>query len=211
MGGVNMLLYLLYACVHFTGKHSPQAGKTQCVESAIFFSAAECRKSLPQRPDKPQKGEGGVNWLECDTTQADSWIPAEANDAGNHLYKAQAAASDVGALTALLAPMSAEARAALRAGELKGRFERTFQGPGSLSFFLVGTGSSMTAYAVTNLDDFQFADMATDVSSAAAATAASKEDIDMSSIAENAGVELSYHTETSRRAMPPPGGMRSDP
>ena len=30
-------------------------------------------------------------------------------------------------------------------------------------------------------------------------------------IAEDAGVELSYHTEMSQRAMPPPGGMRSDP
>jgi hypothetical protein len=197
--------------MHFTGKHAPQAGKTQCVESEIFFRAAECKKALPQRPEKPRKAEGGVSWLECDTTPGDSWIPAEANDAGNQLYKAQASASDATALVALLAPMTADARAALGTGGLKGRFERTFQGPGDLSFFIVGSGSSVTAYAVTNLDDFQFADMATDVSSSAAATAATKEDLDLLSIAENAGVELSYHTESSRRATPPPGGMRSEP
>ncbi|MFZ0499994.1 MAG: hypothetical protein WAU49_08300 [Steroidobacteraceae bacterium] len=206
-----MLLYVLYACVHFTGKHVPQKGKTQCVESAIFFRAEACKRGLPKRPDKPQKIDYGVNWLECDVTKADSWIPAEASDAGNRLYKAQAGASDATALAALLAPLTPQARAALGPGDLKGRFERTFQGPGSLSFFVVGTGSSVIAYAVTNLDDFQFADMATDVSSSAAAMAATKEDPDFSSIAENAGVELSYHTEMSRRAMPPPGGMRSEP
>lgn len=210
MGG-PMLLYVLYACMHFTGKHAPQSGKTQCVESEIFFRAQECRKSLPPKPDRPQKIKGGLNWVECDSTQAESWIPAEANDAGNHLYKAQAAASDASGLTSLLAPMGEDAQTALHAGQLKGRFERTFQGPDGLSFFVVGTGSSVTAYAVTNLDDFQFTDMATDVSSAAAATAASKEDIDMSTIAEDAGVELSYHTEISHRPLPPAGGMRSDP
>ncbi len=206
-----MLLYVLYACVHFTGKHAPQAGETQCVESGMFFRAEECRKELPQRPDKPQKTKGGVSWQECAATTADSWIPAAAADAGTRLYKAQADASDASALAALLAPLTPEARAALGSGGLRGRFERTFQGPGNLSFFIVGTGSSVVAYAVTNLDDFQFADMATDVSSAAAAMASSKEDLDLSSIAENAGVELSYQTETSRRAMPPPGGMRSEP
>lgn len=206
-----MLLYALYACVHFTGKHAAQAGKTQCVESGMFFSAEECRKELPPRPDKPHKIEGGVGWQECVATTADSWIPAAASDAGNRLYKAQADASDASALAALLAPMTPEARAALGSGGLRGRFERTFQGPGNLSFFLVGAGSSVVAYAVTNLDDFQFADMATDVSSAAAAMASSKEDLDLSTIAEDAGVELSYQTETSRRAMPPPGGMRSEP
>jgi hypothetical protein len=206
-----MLLYVLYACVHFTGKHAPQAGKTQCVESGIFFQANECRKELPKRPDKPQKIEYGVSWLECDATKADSWIPAEASDAGNRLYKAQAGASDASALAALLAPLTPQARAALGPGDLKGRFERTFQGPGRLSFFIVGTGSSVIAYAVTNLDDFQFADMATDVSSSAAVMATTKEDLDLSSIAEQAGVELSYHTEMSRRAKPPPGGMQAGP
>jgi hypothetical protein len=207
-----MLLYVLYACVHFTGKHSPQAGQTQCVESERFFSAAECRKELPARPDKPQKVPGsGVGWQECAATQAASWIPADASDAGTRLYKAEASASDASAMTALLAPLTPDARAALGQGNLRGRFERTFQGPGSLSFFIVGTGASVVAYAVTNLDDFQFADMATDVSSAAAAVASSKEDLDMSTIAEDAGVELSYRTETSRRPLPPPGGMRSEP
>jgi hypothetical protein len=210
VGGVAMLLYVLYACVHFTGKHSPQAGQTQCVESGRFFSAGECRKQLPARPDKPLKIQGGVSWQECAATKADSWIPAAASDAGTRLYKAQASASDAGALAALLAPLTPEARASLRQG-LKGRFERTFQGPGSLSFFIVGTGSSVVAYAVANLDDFQYTDMATDVSSAAAAMASSKEDLDLSTIAEDAGVELTYGTETSRRAMPPPGGMRTEP
>jgi hypothetical protein len=200
-----MLLYVLYACMHFTGKHAAQSGQTQCVESERFFRAEDCRKELPKRPDKPQKISGGVNWLECDAKQAASWIPAEASDAGNSVYKAEAGASDASALAALLAPLTPEARAAL--GSARGRFERTFQGPGSLSFFIVGTGSTVIAYAVANLDDFQFSDMATDVSSSAAAMAATKEDLDLSTIAENAGVELSYHTEMSRRATPPPGGM----
>jgi hypothetical protein len=206
-----MLLYVLYACVHFTGRHSPQAGQTQCVESGRFFRADECRKELPARPDKTQKTHTGVGWQECVATHAASWLPADASDAGTRLYKAQANASDASALTALLAPLTPEARAALGHGNLRGRFERTFQGPGSLSFFIVGTGSAVVAYAVTNLDDFQFADMATDVSSAAAAMASSKEDLDMSTIAEDAGVELNYRTETSSRALPPPGGMRSEP
>jgi hypothetical protein len=206
-----MLLYVLYACVHFTGRHAPQAGKTQCVESQIFFNAEQCKRELPKRADKPQKTEYGKSWLECDATKADSWIPADANGSGNRLYKAQASASDASALAALLAPLTPQARATLEPGDLKGRFERTFQGPGRLSFFIVGTGSSVIAYAVTNLDDFQFADMATDVSSSTAAMASEKEDLDISAIAEEAGVDLSYHTEMSRRALPPPGGMGSEP
>jgi hypothetical protein len=206
-----MLLYLLYACVHFTGKHAPQAGKTQCVESAVFFNAKECRRQLPKRADKPQKTDLGKSWLECDETKADSWIPAEASGSGNRFYKAQASASDASGLTALLAPLTPQARAALAPGDLKGRFERTFQGPGRLSFFIVGTGTSVIGYAVTNLDDFQFADMATDVSSSAAAMATTQEDLDFSSMAQDAGIELSYHTETSRLATPPPGGVRSGP
>jgi hypothetical protein len=205
-----MLLYVLYACVHF-GKHAPQAGQTQCVESGTYFRVEDCRKELPARPDKPQKMQAGLGWQECVATQGASWIPADASDAGTRLYKGEASASDASGLAALLAPLTPEARAALGQGNLKGRFERTFQGPGSLSFFIVGTGASVVAYAVTNLDDFQFADMATDVSSAAAAMASSKEDLDMSTIAEDAGVELNYRTETSRRPLPPPGGMRSEP
>lgn len=206
-----MLLYVLYACVHFTGRHAPQAGQTRCVESQIFFGAAQCRAELPKRPDKPRKTEYGKSWLECDETTADSWIPADAGSSGNRLYKARAVVSDASALAALLAPLTAQARATLASGGLQGRFARTFQGPGRLSFFIVGSGDSVTAYAVTNLDDFQFADMAADVSSAAAATASDKEALDFATIAEDAGVELGYQTETSRRAAPPPGGMRTKP
>jgi hypothetical protein len=206
-----MLLYVLYACVHFTGKHAPQAGKTQCVESARFFDAKDCKRQLPKRPDKPQKSAAGKSWVECDATQADSWIPADANGAGNRFYKAQAGASDASAITALLAPLTLQARAQLGPDDLKGRFERTFQGPGRLSFFIVGTGTSVIAYAVTNLDDFQFSDMATDVSSSAAAMATTQEDLDFSSIAETAGVELSYQTRLSKLATPPPEGMRTAP
>jgi hypothetical protein len=206
-----MLLYVLYACVHFTGKHAPQAGKTQCVESGMFFNAKDCKRQLPKRPDKPHKSAAGKSWVECDTTKADSWIPPDAGGAGNRFYKAQASASDASALAALLAPLTPQARTQLGPDDLKGRFERTFQGPGRLSFFIVGTGSSVFGYAVTNLDDFQFADMATDVSSSAAAMATTQEDLDFSSIAENAGVELSYHTEMSQLATPPPGGMRTAP
>ncbi|HUN70853.1 MAG TPA: hypothetical protein VMU52_00985 [Steroidobacteraceae bacterium] len=204
-------LYVLYACVHFAGKHVPQAGKTQCVESQVFFNAGQCRRQLPKRPDKAQKTDYGRSWLECDATTADSWIPAaEANESGNRMYKAIAAVSDAGALAALLAPLAPQERAALAPGDFKGRLERSFQGPGRLSFFIIGTGSRVLAVAVTNLDDFQFADFATDVSSSAAAMTGD-EDLDFSTIAEDAGIQLSYHTEMSRRDKPPPGGMRAEP
>lgn len=201
-------LYVLYACVHF-GKHVPQAGKTQCVESQVFFNVGECRSQLPKGRHLTQKTEYGLSWRECDETKADSWIFGDASGSGNQTYKAIASASDASALAALLAPLTPQARATLAPGDFKGRFERSFQGPGRLSFFIVGTGSSVLAFAVTNLDDFQFADMATDVSSAAAAM--SEEDFDFAAIAENAGVQLSYHTEMSQRALPPPGGVLAAP
>ncbi|MDE2051273.1 MAG: hypothetical protein KGJ72_09660, partial [Gammaproteobacteria bacterium] len=65
-------------------------------------------------------------------------------------------------------------------------------------------------FAVTHLDDFQFADMAADFSSASEGMAAGK-DLDFETMAENAGIELSYHTKTSQRAGPPPGGVESGP
>ena len=76
-------LYVLYACVHFTGKHVPQAGKTQCVESQVFFNAGQCKSQLPKGRHLPQKTEDGLSWLECDETKADSWIFGEASGAGN--------------------------------------------------------------------------------------------------------------------------------
>lgn len=203
-------LYVLYACVHFAGKHVPQAGKTQCVESQVFFQAAQCKSQLPKGRHLTQKTEYGLSWHECDETKADSWIFGDAGGSGNQSYKAIASVSDAGALASLLAPLSAQARATLAPGDFKGKFERSFQGPGRLSFFLVGTGGSVLAFAVTNLDDFQFADMATDVSSSAAAMRG-EDDFDFAAIAENAGVQLRYHTEMSQRPMPPPGGMLAEP
>jgi hypothetical protein len=203
-------LYVLYACVHFAGKHVPQAGKTQCVESQVFFDAGQCKSQLPKGRHLTQKTEYGLSWHECDETQADSWLFGAASGAGNQSYKAIASASDASALAALLAPLTAQARATLAPGDFTGRFARSFQGPGRLSFFVVGTGASVLAFAVTNLDDFQFADMAADVSSSAAAMT-SGDDLDFAAIAENAGVQLSYHTEMSQRALPPPGGMLAQP
>lgn len=209
----NMLhLYLLYACMHLAAdKHTGQAASTRCDESEAFFQAEPCKKELPKKADRARKVSQYVwTWLECQDTQADSWIPADATDRGNRLYKAQASVSDEKALAALLAPLTAQARATLAPRDLEHPFQRTFQGPGNLSFFIVGTGSSVTAYAVTNLDDFQFTDMATDVSSAAAAMTLEK-DLNFKTIAEDAGVELSHHTETSQRALPPPGGIAAEP
>jgi hypothetical protein len=206
-------LYVLYACVHLiAGKHSHEASKTQCVEGQVFFHAEECKKRVPKKGGGvTQKSRHSVSWLECKETRADSWIPADATDSGTRLYKAEASVSDQSALAALLAPLSPQARATLKPGDFTGRFERTFQGPGNLSFFIVGTGSSVFAYAVSNLDDFQFTDMATDMSSSSAAMATTEEDLDVASMAQDAGVQLSYHTETSQRAMPPPGGVETEP
>ena len=205
-------LYVLYACMHLAAdKRTGQAAGTRCDESEVFFQAEMCKKELPKKADRPTKVSKYVwTWLECQDTQADSWIPADAGDRGNRLYEAQASVSDENGLTSLLSPLTAQARAALTPHDLKRPFQRTFQGPGNLSFFIVGTGSSVTAFAVTNLDDFQFTDMATDVSSAAAAMTLEK-DLDFKTVAEDAGVELSHHTETSHRTMPPPAGMTTEP
>lgn len=150
------------------------------------------------------------SWFECKETRADSWIGADASDPGTRMYKAEADVSDESALSALLAPLSSKARATLKSGDLKSQFERAFQGPGILSFFVVGTGSRLIVYAVSHLDDFQFADMAADVSSSSEDMATEK-DLDVETMAENAGVKLSYHTEMLQRTIPPPGGVEAGP
>lgn len=197
-------LYVLYACVHLNAaRHAAGAGTTRCVERQVFFHAEECRKALPKPGGLTAKTRKSRSWLECKATAADSWIAADAAGQGSRLYEAQAGAADADALAALLAPLSPQARARLRPVDFKHAFERAFQGPGRLSFFVVGTGSSVTVFAVTDLDDFQFAGMAADVSSASE----SPTDLDFAAIAEDAGVELSYPSEMSQRAMPPPGGV----
>ena len=204
-------LYVLYACLHLNaGKHAPKAGTTQCVEKQIFFGADDCKKELPKGGGLTAHTRHERTWLECKITAADSWIPAEANSGGSRVYEAQAAASDQGAMTALLAPLTPQARAALQQADFKQAFQRAFQGPGRLSFFILGTGSSVIAFAVTNLDDFQFAQMAADVSSSTDPMTTEKE-VDFDTIAENAGVTLSHHTETSPRDMPPPGNVEAGP
>jgi len=206
-----MLLSVLYACVHLSaGKPAPQADKTQCVEAQIYFQVDECKSELATGAGRAQRRKHARSWLECQETRADSWIPAEASEPGSRVYKAAADVSDENALTALLAPLPPQAHAALAAGDLKGPFERAFQGPGNLSFFVVATGARLTVFAVTHLDDFQFADMAADFSSASEGMTAGK-DLDIETMAEDAGIELSYHTETSQRAGPPPGGVESVP
>lgn len=204
-------LYVLYACLHMNaGRHAPKTGTTQCVEKQIFFGADDCRKELPKGGGLTAHNRHERTWLECRITAADSWIPAEASGGSSRVYEAQAGASDQGALAALLAPLSAQARAALRQADFKQAFQRSFQGPGRLSFFIVGTGASVIAFAVTNLDDFQFAQMAADLSSSTDPMTTEKE-VDLDTIAENAGVTLSHHTQASQRDMPPPGNVETGP
>jgi hypothetical protein len=109
-----------------------------------------------------------------------------------------------------LAPLSPDARATLRPADFKQAFERTFQGPGRLSFFVVGTGSSVLAFAVTNLDDFQFAQMAADFSSSSDPMTTEKA-LDFDTVAEDAGVTLKHHMEMLQRDMPPPGNVATSP
>lgn len=204
-------LYLLYACVYMNpGKSASKAASTGCVEQQVFLDADQCKKELPKPGKLTEHSRHERKWSECKETTADSWLPPEANDRGYRLYKLQVSADDASALATLLAPLSAEERASLRPDEFKRSFQRSFQGPGSRSFFIVGTGSKVTAFAVTGLNDFQFTDVATDVSSSAAAMHGD-DDLDFETIAEAAGVELTYQTETSQRDMPPPGGIDTGP
>lgn len=201
-------LYVLYACVYVNaGKSAPRAPPTHCVEQQIFLDPDQCRKELPKGGRLTERGRHERAWSECKDTQADSWIPPQENERGNRLYKLTVDASDARALATLLAPLAPEARRALAPGDFKRPFEKAFQGPGALSFFIVGTGSRVIAFALTNLNDFQFTDVATDVSSSAATM--KYRDLDFETIAEDAGIELSYHTETSSRDMPPPGGIEA--
>ena len=204
-------LYVLYACLHLNaGKHAPEAGTTQCVEKQIFFRADDCKANLPKGGGLSAHSRHERSWLECRGTPADSWIAAEASGGGNWLYEAQADASDERSLDALLAPLSPDARATLRQADFKQAFERNFQGPGRLSFFIVGTGAAVLAFAVSNLDDFQFAQMAADVSSSSDPMTTEK-GLDFDTIAEDAGVTLRHHTETLQRDMPPPGNIETGP
>jgi hypothetical protein len=202
-------LFVLYGCMHLTA-HNPasEAGRTRCVEAQVYFRADQCRKNLPKAGGLTEKSRHSRSWFECDESTAESWIPADAKGGANLAYKAEVGASDAQALTELLAPLAPQARATLTPEELKSSFQKAFQGPGRWSFFIVGNGSTVTAFAVTNLDDFQFTDIATDVSSSATAATGG---LDFETMAEDAGITLSYHTEFSRRAMPPPGGMLRAP
>lgn len=204
-------LYVLYACVYFTSKNpAPRAGQTRCVEKQVFFDADQCKREIPKPGRLTDKSRHSRSWLECEETRADSWIPADANAPGTHLYEASASVSDANAMAALLAPLSPQARATLGPGDLEHSFGRAFEGPGSFSFFVVGTGSKVIAFAVTHLDDFQFAQVAADVSSSSQDMKTDK-DLDFATIAEDAGIKLSYHSEMPRRDMPPPGGMEAEP
>lgn len=204
-------LYVLYACVHLgAAKPAVPEARTRCVEAQVYFQADRCRKALPNGGGLMEHSKRSQSWFECKETRADSWIGADASDPGTRMYKAEADVSDESALSALLAPLSSKTRATLKSGDLKSQFERAFQGPGILSFFVVGTGSRLIVYAVSHLDDFQFADMAADVSSSSGDMAAEK-DLDVETMAEDAGVKLSYHTEMLQRTMPPPGGVEAGP
>lgn len=204
-------LYVLYACLHLNaGRHASRTATTQCTERRTFFSADECRRELPKGGGLTAHSRHARSWLECKAAEGHAWIPGDADVSGSWLYEAQARASDENALAALLAPLSPQARATLRPADLKQPFQRTFQGPGRVSFFIVGNGSTVVVFAVTNLDDFQFAQMSADVSSLSDPMA-SATGLDFDTIAEDAGVTLSRHTEASQRSMPPPGGMETGP
>ncbi len=204
-------LYVLYACVHFTSRNPPpRAGETQCIERQVYFHADACRSELPEGGGLTQKSRYALGWLECMAIKADSWIPAESNAPGSRLYQAEASVSDPPALFALLAPLSPEARATLGPGDLKRPFQKALQGPDDLSFFVVGTGTEVIVFAVTHLDDFQFAQVAADVSSSSEGIKTAK-DLDFATIAEDAGVKLTHRTLLSHRPMPPPGGMEAEP
>jgi hypothetical protein len=204
-------LYVLYACVHLiAGKHSHGQSGTLCTEGQIFFHVDDCRMELPKKADGVvEKNRHELSWLECRETRADSWLPA-GDDQGHRVYKVTASASDGRALAALLAPLSLQARATFAPGDFKRPFQRAFQGPGSWSFFIVGAGPSVIAFAVSNLDDFQFADLAADVSSSSA-DATNEVGLDFASAAQDAGIALSYHREMSKRDVPPRGGIESAP
>src|SRR6185312_9081967 len=145
---VMLHLYVLYTCVHLNAaKHASGPGTTRCVERQVFFHADECRKALPKPGALTEKTRESRSWLECKATAADSWIAADASGPENRLYEAHAGVADADALSALLAPLSAQARATLEAAGFKHAFGKAFQGPGRLSFFVVGSGSSVTVFA----------------------------------------------------------------
>ncbi len=176
---------------------------TRCVETQIFFKADACRGNLPVRGGLTGKSKDARSWLECQVANAQSWVPARRSRSAIEVYKAQARIADTRSLSELLAPLSNRARAALGAAALARPLVATDQGPGDLSFFLIGDGQTVVVFAVTNLSGFQFADLAADISS----SQESNEGLNFDSLAEFAGVDLSYPTQLSHRATPPPGGM----
>lgn len=202
-------LYVLYACVYVNaGKSAHRAPATHCVEQQIFLDPDRCKKELPKGGRLTERTRHERAWSECKDTQASSWISTHESDRGISVYKLTVDASDAKALDVLLAPLSPEARRTLVPDDFKRPFVKAFQGPGDLSFFIVGTGSRVIAFALTNLNDFQFTDVATDVSSSAATMKYG--DLDFETIAEDAGIELSHHTEMSSRDAPPPGGIEAE-
>ena len=201
-------LYTLYACLHFTrGAPDHQAGLTRCVDAEIFFRLDSCKGNLPEKGGVVRKGKYQRGWLECRVTEARSWVPTKTHNGVIEVYKAQARATDSKALSALLAPLSARARAALHGAALTRPFVTTDEGPGNRSFFIIGDGDRIIVFAVTNLSGFQFADIAADISS----SQESNQGLNFESLAKFAGVKLSYPVRISHRAMPPPGGVESAP
>lgn len=180
---------------------------TRCMETQIFFRADACRGNLPVRGGLTGKSRYARSWLECRVTQAASWIPARLGRRHIEVYKAQARIADSRALSDLLAPLSNRVRSALGTAALARPLVATDQGSGHLSFYLIGDGQTLVVFAVTNLSGFQFADIAADISS----SQESNEGLDFESLAEFAGVDLSYPTRLSHRATPPPGGLVTSP
>lgn len=202
-------LFVLYACVHLRAHLPiPQAGLTRCVQSEVFFDVKQCKSELLKFRKADQVANHNNNysrsWAECEETNAKSWIPTTATWSSRE-YRAQADVSDADALADLLAPLSPQARLTLKSENFRHQFRGNFQGPGNLSFFLIGTGSRVIAYAITNLDDSQFAQIATAVS----LYRGSGKNLCFDCMAEDAGVKTHYPVQRSRQPLPPPGGVET--
>jgi hypothetical protein len=184
------VIYALYSCMHFNKTMpAPQADTTQCMEAKVFFQSEQCRKEVPANDQVVDQNMYVRTWSECRERQSQSWIPQDDPDGVPRLYKAEARVSDQEAMTGLLSPLQPKVRSMI---PTDGRLRGTFQGPGKMSFFVVGDGDRVIVFAVSNLNDSQFINIAAAVSNLKGAA----DNLDFEVAAEHAGVKLHYHSET---------------
>jgi hypothetical protein len=190
--GEKRTVYVVYSCVHFNkNMPAPSADSTSCSESKVFFQPGECKKEVPAK----NGGETYSNqfsrvWIECRERQQGSWIPAHQNDGVIRLLKAEAKASDQKAMSALLFPLEPKARDMIH---IDGPFRGSFVGRDSMSFFLVGDGSKVIVFGLSNLNDSQYANISASVS----LLKGTEDNSDFEIAAEHAGVKLGFYTETA--------------